>query len=227
MPPPEPPAAVGGSNEGFDLGVAREIGRRLDLRVEVVIDDRDRLAKGGWDIAVGYPIEAAGPTAVYRYTRPYAFWPAYVVVLAGSSATSMGDLDDQPICIPYGSPAGSWLAGSLDVESPSTPRQAPRAGAIFERPFASCVDLLFHPAVDAIVSDRRTAHQLSSTSGIRLLGGPVFIEPVGVAVPVGGTATALVAVLDRTLAEMRADGTLADDSRRTLDGIDVTIPPPP
>jgi polar amino acid transport system substrate-binding protein len=228
VPAGPPQVAIGDAYDGFDVEVAHEIARRLGVRVEIVMVDRDRLALGGWDVAVGLPIETAGPIASYSFTGPYAYWPAIVVVLRESKLRSVSDLAGSPICIPYGSPAESWLAGSLDVDSPTSPLEAPHPGSIYKWPFWYCENLLRHPAVDAIVSDRLTPDQLASKQGLRRLGEPVFTEPIGIAVPGdGASAQSLVAELDQTLNAMRADGALAGLSRRTLSGADITQTPIP
>ena len=81
--------------------------------------------------------------------------------------------------------------------------------------------------VDAVVSAVPTIEEaIKKGKEIRLVGDPVFLEPLAVAVDKSASqpVDSLVAELNRIIAEMHADGTLSELSMKWY-GVDITKGP--
>jgi polar amino acid transport system substrate-binding protein len=220
--------APGGARSGFDVDVATEIGRRLGLRVELDFTPTDEMlaGRGEWDIAL--PSSAVEPGA-FATTTAYYDWPVRLVVPAGSTAAGPGDLSGSTICVVAGSGGEAWLDGRFRGTSVTPVAVPPTPSAVHRLATdEACAADVTAGASAALVTAGWSDADLAARPALKRVGGPVFTEarPV-IAVNGQRDPAGLIAEIDRILAAMRSDGTLADFSRSRFGGVDLTEPPTP
>lgn len=218
---------AGGVYDGFDISVARAIAARMGLQVEITIVPENEIERGDWtdrwDVAVGVP---AIPQRSSRlgFTRPYAYWPALVLVESSSTATSTRDLAGRTACVAAGSVPLAWVQGAL---APAALVRAvtPPGGVVIttQSTETACLDLI---TWDFVVTDRSTAGTLAQRTTLRILATPAFMEPVAASVDnASASPESLIVELNRVLDALRSDGTLSALSQQQLGGTDLTDVP--
>lgn len=217
--------APGGARSGFDVDVATEIGRRLGLRVELDFTPADEMlaGRGQWDIAL--PSSAVEPGA-FAVSTPYYDWPVRLIVPGGSTAAGPGDLSGSTICVVTGSGGEAWLDGRFRGTSVTTVAVPPTASAVHRLATdEACAADVTAGASAALVTAGWSDADLVTRPALKRVGGPIFTEarPV-IAVNGQRDPASLIAEIDRILAAMRSDGTLADISRSRFGGVDMTEP---
>jgi polar amino acid transport system substrate-binding protein len=217
--------APGGARSGFDVDVATEIGRRLGLRVELDFTPADEMlaGRGQWDIAL--PSSAVDPGA-FAVSTPYYDWPVRLIVPGGSTAAGPGDLSGSTICVVTGSGGEAWLDGRFRGTSVTTVAVPPTASAVHRLATdEACAADVTAGASAALVTAGWSDADLVTRPALKRVGGPIFTEarPV-IAVNGQRDPASLIAEIDRILAAMRSDGTLADISRSRFGGVDMTEP---
>lgn len=218
----------GGARSGFDVDVANEIGRRLGLRVELVFTPAEDIlaGRGEWD--VGLPSSAVEPGA-FAMTAPYYDWPVRLMAAAGSTTVAPSDLDGTTICVVVGSGGEAWLDGRFKGLSVTPAAVPPTPSAVHRLATdeACEVDVAAGGSA-ALVTSQWSDADLASRPDLVRVDGAVLTEgrPV-IAVTGERDPAGLVAEIDRVVAAMRSDGTLADLSRRRFGGLDLSQPTPP
>jgi ABC-type amino acid transport substrate-binding protein len=215
--------AVGGAVIGFDVDVARELGRALGLRSEVsVVAATDILGGTGGDWAIGLP-SAGTPTDPSVTGGPaYYAWPSWLVTETTSAISSSAELDGATICAVAGSAGPAWLRGEAATDAVGFD---PPAGAfVLERADdAACVDALRLGQAAAAVSARSLDDELAG-QGLRPLDEDPAVEERRVIVVRGNGSdvASLLAALDEILRDPVTTQALADASRRAFGGRDLT-----
>jgi polar amino acid transport system substrate-binding protein len=215
--------APGGAIAGFDVDVATEIGRRLGLRVELDFTPADEMlaGRGEWDIAL--PSSAVEP-GTFATTTPYYDWPVQLIVPEGSTAAGPGDLSGSTICVVTGSGGEAWLDGRFRGTSVTPVAVPPTPSAVHRLATdEACSAEVTAGASAALVTAAWSDADLAARPALKRVGGPIFTEgrPV-IAVRGERDPAGLLAEIDRILAAMRSDGTLADLSRSRFGGLDLT-----
>ena len=217
-----------GARSGFDVDVATEIGRRLGLRVELDFIPADEMlaGHGDWDIAM--PSSAVDP-GTFATTAPYYDWPVRLIVAGGSTAAGPGDLSGATICVVAGSAGEAWLDGRFRgtsvtlVAVPPTPSAVQRLAT--DEACAANVDT---GAAAAFITAGWSDADIAARPALQRLGQAVFTEARPVLALHGERdPAALITEIDRILAAMRSDGTLADFSRSRFGGLDLSQSPTP
>lgn len=220
------PQLVGsGQPQGFDVDVARELGKRLGVGVQVTVATVDELlATDGsrWDaVLVALPPrpDRSGTLA----GTPYLWRAGAVVTPAVSPITQIADLAGRTVCVIPGGEAAAWLDGTLAPEASAEP--APAVAMTTAPTLDACLARLVDGTAAAAVADW-------GYDALALPSGVVATPIVPFAVPaaprvVAGTPDAqpLLDVLDTALDAMRVDGTLASLSRHRFAGLDLTARP--
>jgi ABC-type amino acid transport substrate-binding protein len=227
-------AQVVGSNgalQGFDIDVAEAVARRLGARPELVVLAADEMLtqdRGSWQIALpGFspPASAVGGDLL---TSPYYHWPIYVVSKVDVVGT-VPDLVGGTVCVVAGSIGEAWLDPTIE-DGVLTVRQ-PAPAAITIRSMAdddACLRDILDGGSTAMVTDRLLIPDLATIAGVQLVGtGAVASEPRVMVIPTDKRgALAFQHAVEAALAEMRADGTLAQMSRRRFGAEDLTTSVP-
>ena len=220
--------APGGARSGFDVDVATEIGLRLGLRVELDFTPADEMlaGRGQWDIAL--PSSAVDPGA-FAVSTPYYDWPVRLIVPGGSTAAGPGDLSGSTICVVTGSGGETWLDGRFRGTSVTIVAVPPTASAVHRLATdEACAADVTAGASAALVTAGWSDADLAARPALKRVGMPIFTEarPV-IAVNGQRDPASLIAEIDRILAAMRSDGTLADFSRSRFGGLDLSQPTTP
>lgn len=225
--PESPQVFFNDGTQGFDIDFADELALRLGARSQVVIRPARDIVAGGpgdWQLAMagGQP-----PAADDRYlaSDPYYWWPIYVIALEDGVPPAVAQLAGQPVCVVAGGLGEAWLLpgnGQREVQALVAPPQA----VVIARPEESaCLVDLQAGSVQAVVTETMLPVDLATRRNLALVGpGPVAVEPRVILLErrqVG--AEDLRRTLNELIARMRADGTLADLSRRWFGGQDLTM----
>jgi polar amino acid transport system substrate-binding protein len=223
---------------GFDVDVAREIGRRLGVEVEFVTPDWDLITAGNWggqwDMSVGSMTVTTGRQEVLDFAEPaYYFTPAQFAASDASGIDSLEAIGGQAVCVGVSTTYESWLNGDLEslglpesslYASPpegitvvplSTDAECPQAIQSGREEFS--VFLTSNTVVEAALDGGIAVHKV---------GDPVFSENLAVAFDKSGELdnAALVERVSEIIAEMHEDGTLSDLSIKWF-GQDLTVDP--
>ncbi len=223
-----------GEYEGFDIDVAKEIANRLGVEVEFTDPTFDAVVAGGWsdrwDMSVGSVTVTAEREEVLDFTQPYYFTPAQMAVLEDSDIQSIDDLAGETVCVGESTTYLFWIEGTLSLPA--------SAGDIAEVP-DGMTSTTFPTDIDCAEAWRsgRTEDfagwltalptaQGAIDSGdypIRLVGDPVFYEPLAVAFDKQVEDNdSLVEAVDQIVGEMHDDGTLTAMSEQWYEGLDYT-----
>lgn len=205
---------AGGVRVGFDIDVAEALADELSVEPNVLpVGVDQRLPATGWDVSAGLP--DLGTSGV---SQPYASWPAWLATAAGSGPTTLDRVVGHPICIVRFSAAEGWLRNlPVSAVGPSGPTVV-RASSDDE-----CIATLVEGRVDALVTSTLFDDELASRGLVAVGTEPVAYEPRVVRLSATGEdATSLLAAVDGAIDRLRASGRLAELSRQSFGGRDLT-----
>lgn len=215
--------------KGFDIDVSTEIATRMGVATQWETPARDVLVAGnwdgGWDIAVNSMSITEERATALDFTEPYYFTPAGVAVTAGSDLTTVAQLAGKRVGVCGACTYRRYLERTLVIPGFDVEFLVPADIDIvtFETDSAA-LQALSQGRIDAVVSAVPTIEEaVADGRDLRLLGIPVFREPLAIAadksssLPVDG----LVAELNRIISDMHADGTLSGLSEKWY-GVDLT-----
>jgi len=230
--PPFETIAADGTLIGFDVELARELGRRLGVKVQFVANLPydglyDALAVNRVDVIISALVVNPARMADFAYSMPY-FDAGQVLVVRGKpdrfrktcqvSIEGMADLDGRTLAVEFGTEgdreARKWarrLSG-LAVVPYQTAAEALAAVAAGEADAA----LVDH--VSALAATAKTLGVSENPKGFELVivGEPVIEEPYAVAVRYDSRH--LLRAVNEALAEMEVDGTMEALVEEWLEG---------
>ena len=211
---PDHPQATppGGTFDGFDVDVAKELARRLGVRVELEILSPTQMLDqpAAWDIALpSTPAWLLDPGRIGA-SAPYYYWPHNVLVPAGSELGSIVDLGGRTVCAVAGDAGVGWLRGEYGGSIGSATHGLPVAtSVVVESSDAGCVEAVRSGRTDAMVTATFSPADVAAYAELRAIGGP-DPEARVVAVPGDGPdSLPLLNAINTALDDMRRDGTLS------------------
>lgn len=186
---------------GFDVDVARAIAAGAGKKLEIVEMDVERLlpalADGQVDFAMAtFPLDGEGRELVDFSAPYYDASPVAVILAGGFVPETKEELKGMRTAAVAGTPA---YAAAEEFASADQLRAV-------ATPLAAAVDLM-NSQVDLAMLDEQPADVLAARHPELMLVRPGFAT-VGYGVAVRKGDTNLLAVVDRTVAEMKADGRL-------------------
>jgi polar amino acid transport system substrate-binding protein len=223
---------------GFDIDVAREIGRRLGVEVEFVTPDWDVITAGNWggqwDMSVGSMTVTTARQGVLDFAEPaYYFTPAQFAAADGSGIDQLADIEGQAVCVGVSTTYETWLSG--DIAGLGLPE-----ASIYQQPPAniSIVPLTTDSECPQAIQAGREEFQVFLTSNtvveaainggveVHRVGTPVFSENLAVAFDKNSELSndTLVTRVGEIIQEMHDDGTLRELSLKWF-GTDLTTDP--
>jgi polar amino acid transport system substrate-binding protein len=223
-----------GEYEGFDIDTALAIGERLGVEVEFTDPTFDAVVAGSWadrwDMSVGSVTVTSEREEVLDFTTPYYFTPAQMAVLEDSDIESLDDLAGQVACVGEATTYLFWIEGTLSLPDSAGDVADPPEG-LTSTTFPTDID-----CAEAWRSGRTDEFQgwltaLPTAQGaidsgdyaIRLVGDPVFYEPLAVAFDKAVEDNdSLVEAVDSIIVAMHEDGTLTAMSEEWYEGLDYT-----
>ncbi len=217
---------------GFDVDVATEIARRLDVDVQFISGAFEDVQAGDWqpewDLSVGSMTITPEREQVLLFTSPYYFDTAAAAVRPGSGVTALADLSGKKIGVTDGSTYESYLRGTLEL-----PGQGAIPSAIQDPEIVryttdqDAIDALAAGELDAVISARPELQEaIDRGTEMEIIGVPLFTEELAAAVVKDAPLdpTSLAERVSEIIDEMHADGTLTDLSEKWY-GVDFTTKP--
>ena len=221
-----------GEWQGFDIDVANEIANRMGVTTEWETPSWDVITAGNWndrwDISVGSMSITEERAQVLDFSLPYYFTPAGVAVKADSDISSLDQLSGKRVGVCGACTYEYYLNRSLKIPGFAFEFLVPDDIEIvtYDTDSTAIQDLQLG-RVDAVVSAVPTLEEaIKKGKEIKLVGDPVFLEPLAVAADKSSSlpVDSLVAELNRIIKEMHDDGTLSELSMKWY-GTDITKGP--
>ena len=221
-----------GEWQGFDIDVANEIATRMGVVTQWETPSWDVITAGNWndrwDVSVGSMSITDERAQVLDFTEPYYFTPAGVAVNADSDIQSIDQLAGKRIGVCGACTYEYYLNRTLSIPGFDFEFLVPEDVEIvtYDTDTTALQDLKLG-RVDAMVSAVPLLEEaIKKGKEIRLIGDPVFLEPLAVAADKSSSlpVDSLVAELNRIIQEMHEDGTLSELSMKWY-GVDITKGP--
>ncbi len=228
--PPQSSQTPDGSFEGFDIDVATELASRMGADIAFVTPAWEIITAGNWggrwDVSVGSMTPTAARAEILDFPAIYYYTPASFAVHADSAAESVDDLNGLVIGTCGGCTYEFYLNGNLEIDAQDVPAfeylVEPGEVRTYETDTNAFDDLRIGDGdrLDAVISALPTI-QAAIDAGypLRVVGEPVFYEPLSVAIDKGDAE--LAAEVARIIQEMRDDGTLSELSEKWY-GVDIS-----
>jgi polar amino acid transport system substrate-binding protein len=212
-----------GELEGFDVSVAKEVAKRLGVKVEFVTPDWDLITSGNWgkrwDISIGSMTPTAERMKALHFTMPYYSTPAqFAVHKDNTSIKSIKDLDGKRIGVGTETTYDRYLNKDLELVGVKLKYLDWKASKVTTYPTdANAIeDIALGDGVrlDAVLTAKPTIFEAAKSgcgSGcpIKMLGEPVYYEHLSVALDKSRpNSESLLKKLNEILSSMYKDGTL-------------------
>ena len=230
--PPQSFQSNTGEYKGFDIDVAEEIAKRMGVEVQWLTPSWDVITAGNWngrwDISVGSMTITPERARVLDFSTPYYYTPAAAAVHEDNTDITdvKTDLDGKMIGVCGACTYEFYLDGTLNipgnydfvVDDPQIKTYDTDSSAIQDLALGDGVRL------DAAMSSLTTLREAEeSGTPIKIVGDPLYFEPLAVAVDkqAPGNPEPLVKEIDKIVKEMHNDGTLTKLSNKWY-GYDLT-----
>lgn len=224
-----------GDYVGFDIDVATEIANRMGLEVGWETPSWDVITAGSWNDRWQMSVGSMTPTndrqQVLNFTEPYYYTPAVVAVHEDNTSVSdmETDLDGAKIGVCSACTYEQFLNKDLAIkgfEFDFVVDDAEVSG--YDTDTTALQDLALGDGtrLDAVITSLTTAQGFAdSGKPVKIVGDPVFYEPLAVAIDKNASAdpTSFTEAVDGVVAEMHEDGTLSEMSKKWYDGTDLTV----
>ncbi|MCB2145331.1 MAG: transporter substrate-binding domain-containing protein [Deltaproteobacteria bacterium] len=218
-----------GELEGFDISVAKEVAKRLGVKVDFITPDWDLITAGKWgkrwDLSIGSMTPTAERKQALLFTMPYYSSPAqFAIHKANTTIKTLSDLAGKRIGIASETTNERYLQRNLKIEDVNIVYQTWEPGELKTYPtdanHIEDLSLGDGARLDAVFTSRQTlAEAIESGCGngcpIKMLGEPPYFEPLCFALDKSrANSETLVAKLNEILKGMYADGTLVNLSMK-------------
>jgi polar amino acid transport system substrate-binding protein len=209
--------------DGFDVDVAKEIGKRLGAEVEFITPAWDIITAGNWsgrwDMHVGSMTPTKARAEMFSFPGIYYYTPAAVGVHKDSKAATLADLEGKVFGATTSSTYEAYIKKDLTIDAEGAPpfeyQLNPGEIRSYETSNTALDDLRLGDGVrlDAVVSSLLSFNEAEKAGyPIKVIGDPVFYEPLSVAIERGDDEFA--AKIAEAVKAMHADGTLSKLSQK-------------
>lgn len=203
--------------DGFDVGVAREIAKRMGAELKIVTPAWEIITAGNWggrwDISVGSMTPTTARAKVLDFPAVYYYTPAAFAVHKDSPAASKADLNGKKIGVCGGCTYEAYLNKNLVIDAEGTPEFSYDVTAGEIRTYETDVNVLDDlrlgdgARLDGLLSARPTIDEaIKSGYPVKVIGDAAFYEPLAVAVDKGDPEFS--AKVAEIVQAMHDDGTL-------------------
>jgi polar amino acid transport system substrate-binding protein len=211
--------------DGFDVSVAREIGKRMGAEVEFITPQWSVITAGSWngrwDISVGSMTPTPERAKVLGFPAVYYYTPAGFVVHNDSPYQDKLELNGKIIGAGQATVYETYLKGELVIDAVGAPPFVfdvkPSEWRSYESSTTGLDDLRLGDGVriDAVLGGLPTfAAAIEAGYPVRIIGTPAFYEPLSVAIDLGDPE--LDAKLKSIVQSMHDDGTLSMLSKKWM-----------
>jgi polar amino acid transport system substrate-binding protein len=231
--PPQSSLNSDGEFEGFDIDVATEIAKRLGVEVEWKTPSWDVITAGNWsgrwDASVGSMTVTPERSEVLHFTPAYYYTPASVAVHTDNTDITdvETDLDGKRIGVCAGCTYDAYLEKSLNIPGEEIEfliDDAQIKGYDTDTSAINDLEIGDGERLDAVMSALPTLEgAIEKDKPIKIVGDPVFYEPLAVAIDRNAPEDPmpLVEAITEIIHEMHSDGTLSELSMKWY-GTDLT-----
>lgn len=221
-----------GEMDGFDVDVAKEIAKRMGVKLKIITPSWDIITaghwNGRWDISVGSMTPTKERSTVLDFPAVYYYTPAaFAVHASNKSAKSVKDLNGKKIGVCGGCTYEAYLNKKLVLDAGGVPKftydVTPGNIRAYETDTNAFDDLRLGDGkrLDAVLSALPTITEaIKNGYAMRVVGKPAFYEPLSVAVDKGDAAFS--AKIKDIVGAMHKDGALTKLSRKWYGGVDLT-----
>jgi len=220
-----PQSFINDKNEmdGFDVDVAREIAKRMNVSIEFITPSWDIITAGNWnrrwDLHVGSMTPTKKRAEMLAFPAVYYYTPAAVAVHKKSNILRIQDLSGKKVGTGTGSTFELYLQEDLAIDAVGAPKfkyqiKKPQIKS-YETSTIALDDLRLGDGVrlDGVVSSLPVfLEAIENGYPIKVLGQPIFYEPLSVTIDLGDAA--LNNTLKDIVTNMRKDGTLSKISKK-------------
>lgn len=203
--------------DGFDVDVAREIAKRLGVEVEFITPSWDIITagrwNGRWDLSVGSMTPTLSRAKVLAFPGVYYFTPASIAVHKDSPFKTIADLNGKDVGAGTATTFELYLQHDLEIDAEGVPAfeyQLTVENKSYKDSTAAMDDLRLGDGVrlnGMIGSLPAILSAIEANYPLRVLGEPVFYEPLALAIDLGDAE--FNDKLAAMLADMKSDGTLS------------------
>jgi ABC-type amino acid transport substrate-binding protein len=212
--PPFETIAVDGGLVGFDVDLARELGRRLGVEVQFVANLPydglyDALAVDRVDVVISALVVNPTRMADFGYSTPYFDAGQVLVVHEGETGIEgMPDLAGRTLAVEFGTQG--------DLEARKWARRLEGLAIVHCQTAAEALEAIEAEEVDAALVDHVSALAAVSGKGLIIVSPSIVEEPYAVAAR--RESRHLLRAIDDALAEMETDGTMDTLEMEWLEG---------
>jgi len=214
-----------GELEGFDISVAKEVAKRLGVKVKFVTPDWDLITAGKWgkrwDLSIGSMTPTVERMNALHFTMPYYSTPAqFAVHKDNTTIKSLKDLAGKHIGVGTETTYDRYINKDLELVGVKIQYQDWSAGKITTYPTdANAIENLAlgdGVRIDALITAKPTIFEAIKTGcgggcPLKMLGEPVFYEILSFALDKSRpNSESLLKKLNEILTAMYKDGTLKD-----------------
>ncbi len=209
--------------DGFDVDVAKEIAKQLGVEIEFVTPSWEVITAGSWngrwDASVGSMTPTEQRAKVLAFPGIYYYTPASVVVHKDSKVQSLKELNGKTVGACAACTYELYLQHDLVIDAvgaPSFDYQIKPAKIQSYKDVSDVMDNLRlgdGVRLDAMVDSLPgLLEAIKSGYPFRVVGDPVFYEPLAVAIDLGDDE--LKDAIAKIINKMHNDGTLSKLSRK-------------
>lgn len=222
-----------GEYEGFDIDVATEIAKRLGVETEWTAPAWDLITAGSWngrwDMSVGSMTVTEDRAKVLNFTPAYYFTPASIAVHKDNTTITNleTDLDGKRVGACSGCTYDAYLNKTLVIPGYTfnfVVDDVKFSG--YDTDTTAIQDLALGDGarLDAVMSSQTTLQgAIDAGSPIKIVGDPLFYEPLAVAFDKSTDSQSLADAASTIVEQMHSDGTLTALSKKWYDGVDFTV----
>ena len=204
--------------DGFDVGVAKEIAKRMGAELKIVTPAWEIITAGNWggrwDISVGSMTPTTARAKVLDFPAVYYYTPAAFAVHKDSSASSIADLNGKNLGVCGGCTYEAYLNKNLVIDAEGAPPFDYEVTAGSIRTYETDVNVLDDlrlgdgARLDGLLSARPTIEEaIKNGYPVKVVGKAAFYEPLAVAVDKGDPEFS--AKIAEIIKSMHDDGTLS------------------
>jgi len=225
-----------GQLDGFDVDVAKEVGRRLGVEVKFETPDWDFIEAGRWqrrfDVSIGSMAPTAAREKVLWFTNTYYCCPAaFVVHRDNTTIRELGDLAGRTVGLCGGATYHAYMEGRLVLRGGGRIHYDPPAGVQIQTYKSDSEALQALQLGDGVRLDAALMAQpmlervIKDQWPLRIVLKPPFYETLSFALDQErGPSAKMLARLNEIIAAMHKHGTLSDLSEKWYGG--DFVPPP-
>ncbi len=219
-----------GELDGFDIEVAKEIAKRLGVKVEFVTPDWELITAGNWggrwDVSVGSMTITPDRKQALYFSTPYYYTPAQFAAPKDAGITKVEDFAGKTVCVGASTTYEEYLNAKLVIEGEQIIKQVTGIKVFTYQTDQECIQALQagRKEFEGVLTASVVVEQgIKAGAPIVKVGDPVYYEPLAAAFDksVQVSSDSLVAAVTKAIEDMHKDGTLTKLSEKFY-GIDLT-----